>query len=113
MKKLFIILPCLIALGGCDKINFHETDIECIIPDKTLAEIKYDSLDINPKRAILQIGDNKLIMNRYTSEETPTAILYKNETNELFPQYLHYVDKDIYSLGTDLTHWGACRKASK
>ena len=113
MKKLFIILPCLIALGGCDKINFHETDIECVIPDKTLAEIKYDSLDVNSSRAILKKGDSKIVMNRYKSLEHPQAVLFKSETNELFPQYLHYVDKDIYSLGTDLTHWGACRKASK
>lgn len=112
MKKLFIILPCLVALGACDKINFQETDVECLASNGNW--IYYGSLDINSKRAIFKNDYIELTMKRYISDEYPEdVLLYKNETNNLMPQYLHFVDKDHYSIGSNLHNWYECRKASK
>lgn len=118
MKKLFMILPCLIALCGCDKTKFYETNIECLFSDG--GWIKYDSLEVKSKTAILKTDNASIVFKLYTQDANreESAVyedmgIYKNETNDLMPQYLHFVDKDRYTVGTDLHHWHQCRKISK
>lgn len=112
MKKLFMILPCLIALCGCDKTKFYENDVKCLGPDSNW--VGYGSLDVNSKRAVFKNDYITITMKRYVSEEYPEdVLLYKNETNDLMPRYLHFVDKDHYTVGTDLHHWYECRKSTK
>ena len=118
MKKLLLILPCLIALCGCDKTKFYETDIECLLSDG--GWVKYTSLEIKSKTAILKTGNDSIVFKLYTQNDTegePGVYedmgIYKNETNDLMPQYLHFVDENHYTVGTDLHHWHQCRKVSK
>lgn len=113
MKKLFVVLPCLIALGACDKVSFHEENIQCLAPGGGWVE--YGSLDVNSKRAVFKNDYIKITMKRYVSDEYPEDILlYKNETNDLMPQYLHFVDNEHYTVGGNFLHtWYECRKASK
>lgn len=118
MKKLFIILPCLIALCGCDKTKFYETGIECLASD--IGWIEYTSLEVKSKTAILKTDNTSIVFKLYTQDATEeeSAVyedmgIYKNVTNDLMPQYLHFVDKDHYTVGTDLHHWHECRKISK
>lgn len=110
MKKFLMILPCLIALGACDKINFHEKNIKCLFSDGGWLE--YDSLDINSKKAVLDAGKpTEHILERYVSNEYPEdVILYKSVNNNIMPQYLHFVDNEHYTIGTDLNTWYECRK---
>ena len=122
MKKLLAILPCIIILCGCDKTKFYETDIECISPNCTGEECdnlwdKYKSLEINGKTATLQTDDGFIVFKQYTqsASEGAEAVyedmgIYKNEKDEQ-PLFLHFVDKDVYSLGTSLNEWYECRKS--
>ena len=119
MKKLLLILHCFVALCGCDKTKFYETDIECLSPDND-GWVEFASLEVKSKTAILKTDNGSIAFKLYTQDdikEEPGVSedmgIYKNETNDLVPQYLHYVDKDHYTVGTDLYHWYECRKSTK
>ena len=119
MKKIFIILPCLIALCGCDKTKFYETDIECLLSDGGWGG--YTSLEVKSKTAILKTDNDSIIFELYTQDTTDQEPgvyedmgIYKNVTNDLMPQYLHFVDKDHYTIGASVSGpWYQCRKSTK
>ena len=119
MKKLLLVLPCLIALCGCDKTKFYETDIECLAPGGGWVE--YSSLQVKSKTAILKTDNDSIVFKLYTQDANgeESAVyedmgIYKNETNDLMPQYLHFVDKDHYTVGSGLHGmWYQCRKSTK
>ncbi|MBR0212911.1 MAG: hypothetical protein IJQ55_04870 [Alphaproteobacteria bacterium] len=119
MKKFLLILPCVIILCSCDKTKFYETGIECLSSDAFTTE--YTSLEVKTKTAILKTDSESIVFKLYTqdaTEEDPAVYedmgIYKNETNDLMPQYLHFVDKDHYTVGTSLHGpWYQCRKISK
>lgn len=115
MKKLLIILPCVIALFGCDKIKFNETDIECIKPSLQPEEttfIHYDSWKLDSEKAILRTQDKEITLKRYMSEKLPDFILYKNENTDEVPLFLHY-SKNIYGIGMSEDNLSPCHKVSK
>ena len=123
MKSLYI-LPILLGLCACDRTNFHETNIECLNVTCVGDECsnvwdKYKSLDVDSEKAVLRTDDRTIVFKLYTqdaTEETSAVYadfqIYKNENDEQ-PMFLHFVDNDTYSLGTDLNHWSQCRKARK
>lgn len=115
MKKLLMILPCVIALSGCDDVKFHENHVKCLSDASDGGWAEYGSLNINSKRAVFKTKEGKIVMNRYILDDFPDddILLYKNETNEFMPQYLRFVDKEHYTIGSDLYHWYECRKVSK
>lgn len=109
MKKILMVLPCLIALGACDKINFYTENIQCLdqVSEKW---VYYDSLKVNSKEAILQTADKKIVLKRYTADEYPEFMYYKNEKEE-FPLFLHY-SKNVYGIGMTVDKLGPCAKVS-
>ena len=120
MKPLYV-LSILLGLCACDRTNFHETNIECLNVTCVGEECsnvwdKYKSLDVNSEKAILKTDDKTIVFKLYSTEEMPTVYeddgIYKNEKDEQ-PMFLHFVDNDTYSLGTDLQNWTSCRKARK
>ncbi|MBO4583416.1 MAG: hypothetical protein J5714_05175 [Alphaproteobacteria bacterium] len=104
--------------------NFHETDIECLNVTCVNEECsnvwdKYKSLDVDSEKAVLKTNDRTIIFKLYTQDATEETMavyddegIYKNETDEQ-PMFLHFVDNDTYSLGTNLNYWSQCRKARK
>ena len=114
MKKLLIILPCVIALFGCDKINFYETNIECISPIEQATKtdvVHFDSIKVNSKKAILKTGDNVITLKRYASKEYPDFAYYKNEKTNEIPAYFHY-SKNVYGIGMAEDKLTPCYKIS-
>ena len=115
MKKLLLILPCLVALCGCDKINFYETDIECITPTEQATKtdmIHFDSIKVNSKKAILKIDGKEIVLKRYTSKEYPDFAYYKNEKTNEMPAYFHY-SENVYGIGMSENKLTPCHKVSK
>ncbi|MBQ6027746.1 MAG: hypothetical protein IJL21_04325 [Alphaproteobacteria bacterium] len=106
------------------ELNFHETDIECLnvtCVEEECSNVwdKYKSLDVDSEKAILKTDDKTIVFKLYTQDATEETMavydddgIYKNENDEQ-PMFLHFVDNDTYSLGTDLNHWSQCRKARK
>lgn len=103
------------------ELSFHETDIECLNVTCVGDECsnvwdKYKSLDVNSKEAVLKTDAKTIVFKLYSTEEIPAVYeddgIYKNEKDEQ-PMFLHFVNKDTYSLGTDLQNWTSCRKARK
>ena len=106
------------------ELNFHETDIECLnvtCVEEECSNVwdKYKSLDVDSEKAILKTDDKTIVFKLYTQDATEETMavydddgIYKNENDEQ-PMFLHFVDNDTYSLGTDLNHGAQCRKARK